>query len=59
MVSLQRVPMFPAAFTKMLNFDNLVCFKMKSLIWFCQKTFTMVKENFEFRCPDMIQNEGF
>ena len=37
----------------------LKCSRMKELYWLLGKTFTMVEENFDFSCSEMLQNEWF
>ena len=46
--------------TKILDFDDLKCIRMKDLktIYF-RVFFTMVEENFEIRWSEITQNEGF
>ena len=44
---------------KTLSFTALICSRMKDFEWLLGNTFTMVEENFEFYCSEMLQNKGF
>ena len=44
---------------KILSFTALKCSRMKDFQWLLGNTFTMVEENFEFYCSEMLQNEWF
>ena len=44
---------------KILSFTALKCFRMNDFQWLFGNTFTMVEENFEFYCSEMLQNEWF